>query len=118
MGNDEAIESAERDFLFRQLDRLGQMLADGLGDEPDGKWIRQEYRRCAIALGIAKPSDFRKPQKNHTKQINEFMQKRIKDIKCKYCGCELVQIRSGSFNAKCKSCGVRYVLGKMRKRKK
>lgn len=55
MGNDEAIESAERDLLFRQLDGLGQMLADGLGDEPDGKWIRQEYRRCAIALGIAKP---------------------------------------------------------------
>lgn len=118
MGNDETIETADRDFLFRQFCALGEMLGDGLGYEPGEGWIRQEYKRTAIALGIAKPSDFRKPRKNHTKQINEFMQKRIKDVKCKHCGCELVQTRSGSFNANCKSCGARYVLRKMSNRKK
>lgn len=32
------------DFLYNQLDNLGQMIADGLADEPDGKWISQQYK--------------------------------------------------------------------------
>lgn len=32
----------DRDFLYRQLDDLGQMIADGLADEPNGKWISRE----------------------------------------------------------------------------
>jgi ribosomal protein S27E len=102
----------DKDFLYRQLDGLGQLIADGEADEPDGKWIRQQYRETAIALGIAKPSDFRKPRKNHSKQINDFMAERVKVVKCRKCGGELVQSRRGSFVADCKSCGARYKLGR------
>jgi hypothetical protein len=101
-----------REFLWRQLDRLGQMIADGLADESDGKWIRQQYRETAITLGIAKPSDFRKPRKNHSKQINYFMAERVKVVKCRNCGGDLVQSRKGSLVANCNTCGARYRLGR------
>ena len=101
-----------REFLWHQLDELGQMIADGLADESDGKWIRQQYRETAIALGIAKPSDFRKPRKNHSKQINDFMIERVKVVKCGKCGGDLIQSRKGSLVANCKTCGARYRLGR------
>lgn len=104
----------EEEFLYHQLDGLGQLIADGEADEPGGKWIRQQYRQTAIALGIAKPSDFRRPRKNHSKQINNFMAERVRAVKCRKCGGELMQSRKGSLIADCKSCGARYKLGRMR----
>lgn len=100
------------EFLWNQFCRLGEMLGDGLGDEPDGKWIGKEYKRIAIQLGVAKPSDFRKHRENHSEQINEFMEKRVKDVRCKYCGGELKQVRKGSFVAKCQCCSGKFKLGR------
>lgn len=100
------------DFLWDQLCGLGEMIGDGLADEPDGAWIREKYRQTAITLGIAKPSDFRKPRENHNKQINDFMAERLKIAVCKKCGGKLKQTRSGSLRGKCDKCNVIYVLGK------
>lgn len=108
----------DKDFLYRQLDGLGQMIADGLADEPDGKWISKQYRETAIALGIAKPSDFRKPRTNHSKQINTFMQDRLKTVTCTYCNGALEQTRSGALRAKCPKCNKVFILGKYRKTSK
>ena len=111
-------DEAGRDLLYRQLDGLGQMIADGLADEPDGKWIRKQYRDTCIALGIAKPSDFRKPRTNHTKQINVFMTQRVKEELCQKCSSILKQSRSGSLIAICTRCGARYRLGHLNRRKR
>ena len=66
---DEAIEKQDNDFLWVQFCRLGEMLGDGLGDEPGGEWIGKEYKRLAIILGVAKPSDFRKRRKCHSDDV-------------------------------------------------
>ena len=105
------------DLMWNQFCWLGEMISDGLADEPDGAWIRKEYRQMAIALGIAKPSDFRKPRKNHNKQINDFMAERLKIAVCKKCGGKLKQTRSGSLRGKCEKCNLIYVLGKIKRKK-
>lgn len=104
----------DRDFLYRQLDGLGQMLADGLGDEPDGKWIGREYRNICRQLGIIK----RKPRTNRTESINKFMAQRVKDEHCNICKGVLKQTRSGSFIAACTSCGRKWRLGHTSRRKR
>lgn len=90
------------EFLWNQFCRLGEMIGDGLADEPDGAWIRKEYRQIAIALGVAKPSDFRKTRKNHNKQINDFMTERLKIAACK------------KMWRKTKADTLRFITGKMR----
>ena len=96
------------DFLYNQLIKLGDMMGDGLHLEPDGKWIEKEYRRIAKVLGLLPKRD--------TSSIDEFMNKRIKEVKCN-CGGDLKQVRKGSFVAKCISCGNKYRLGSKKKRK-
>jgi len=66
-------------FLWDQFCKLGEMLGDGDCDP----WVGKEYKRLAIVLGVAKPSDFRKPRENNSKQIDDFMQKRIKACRTK-----------------------------------
>ena len=105
------------DFLWNQFCRLGEMIGEGEADESDGAWIRKQYRQTAIALGIAKPSDFRKPQENYNKQINDFMAERLKIAVCKKCGGKLKQTRSGSLRGKCEKCNLIYILGKRKRTK-
>lgn len=107
-------DETDRDFLYRQLDGLGQMIADGLADEPDGKWISREYRSICRQLGIIK----RKPRKNRGKSINEFMAQRVKEECCNICKGELKQTRSGSFIAVCTSCGRKWRLGHTSRKRK
>lgn len=45
----------DKDFLHRQLVKLGDMMGDGLHKEPDGKWISREYAKIAKQLGYAPP---------------------------------------------------------------
>lgn len=92
----------DKDFLYKQLVKLGDMMGDGLHLEPDGKWIEKEYRQTLICLGML-------PTKN-TEKIDGFMNKRIKDEKC-VCGGNLKQIRKESFIAKCIECGKKYKPG-------
>lgn len=103
------------DFLWEQFCRLGEMIGDGQADEPDGAWIRKKYKQTAIALGVAKPSDFRKPRTNNNEKINVFMAERLKTAACKKCGGKLKQTRSGSLRGKCDKCNLIYILGKTKR---
>ncbi|MER2492360.1 hypothetical protein [Catenovulum sediminis] len=99
------MDKSTRDYLHRQLVKLGDMMGDGLHHEPDGKWIAKEYNRVAKALGYIKP----KPRRNDSKAINKMMSTRVKNIKCK-CGGTLKQTRSGSMRAVCTSCKSKFQL--------
>jgi ribosomal protein L37AE/L43A len=49
------------------------------------------------------------------KKIDEFMEKRIIQVKCAKCNGELKQLRKGSFVGICTNCGAKFTLGKRRK---
>ena len=102
----------DREFLSRQLIRLGDMIGDGLHHETDGKWISREYRRIAKALGYEMPTEKRA---NNNDAINEKMAERVKEVSCRKCGGELKQSRSGSMQAKCTSCDAKFKLLKQGK---
>ena len=102
----------DKDFLHRQLVKLGDMMADGLHYEPGGKWIEKEYGKILRALGYDAPI-----RKNNSKNINELMIDRVKSVKCGECSGDLKQVRSGSMVAKCINCGAKYRLLKRQKSK-
>lgn len=104
------IDYMDEEMLEDRLVRLGDMMSDGLHLEPNGKWIEREYKKTLKALGLLEPTK----RKNNSDKINEFMTKRLKEVKCT-CGSELVQSRSGSFIGKCSKCGKKFVLGSKRK---
>lgn len=91
--------------LHKDLIKLGDMMGDGLHEEPDGKWIVREYRKTMRALGLM-PT---KPRKNNSAAINERMKQRVKEVCCEKCGGTLKQTRSGSKRAVCE-CGIKYIL--------
>ena len=105
------IKDANKDFLHRQLIRLGDMMGDGLHYEPDGKWIPKEYKKILKALGIGPK------RKNRSKAIDKQMLGRIKIVKCLQCGGHLCQTRSGSMRAQCVDCCARFQLLKRNKSK-
>lgn len=86
--------------LHRQLVKLGDMMGDGLHEEPGGNWITRDYRRVAKALGYPVGQQRRA---NNSQAINEGMAVRVKEFKC-HCGGEVKQTRSGSKRARCTSC--------------
>lgn len=89
------------------LIRLGDMIGDGLADEPGGAWIRAAYRRTAKDMGI----DIPKPRRrNNAPAINEHMKRRVADVRCTECSGALQQTRSGSKRAVCVSCGTEFRL--------
>lgn len=96
----------DKEFLYNQLIRLGDMMGDGLHHEPGGKWIEREYRKVLKQLGLLKPKS--------TGDIDKFMIERCNKEKCE-CGGELKQVRKGSFVAKCSICGLKYRLGRRKK---
>lgn len=104
------VDCMDGELLEDRLVRLGDMMGDGLHLEHDGKWIEREYKKTLKALGILEPVK----RKKNSGKINEFMAKRLKEVKCT-CGSELVQSRSGSFIGKCSKCGKKFVLGSRRK---
>ncbi|HCG7330438.1 TPA: hypothetical protein ACPVYZ_004243 [Vibrio parahaemolyticus] len=95
----------DKDYLHRQLIKLGDMMGDGLHLEPDGKWISQEYKKVAKALGY----DVTPTRRSNVDGINKAMAKALETARCK-CGGELKQTRSGSYRAKCTvpNCTNRY----------
>lgn len=98
----------DNDFLHRQLIRLGDMIGDGLADEPGGAWIKREYAQTMRALGIAPK------RRNRSAQIDERMQQRVAEVKCQACAGELKQTRAGSTRAKCGACGALFQLLKLK----
>ncbi|UKH48613.1 hypothetical protein [Vibrio phage vB_ValP_FGH] len=101
---------SDKDFLHRQLIKLGDMMGDGLHHEPDGKWIAKEYNRILKALGIAPP------RKNNSEAINKAMTEAVEKSKCQKCGGNLRQTRSGSLRAVCESCGQRFQFKRKKRR--
>ena len=92
-----------KDFLYKRLELLGDMIGDG--DHENQKQLEKEYLEVMIELGIA-PSK----KKLRNKMIDQKMRQREKEQPCLSCGGELKQIRSGSMKADCVDCNVRYVL--------
>lgn len=89
--------------LYRDLVKLGDMLGDGMGDEPDGKWIRDEYRRVAKALGHCPP------RRNRGAAIDVAVSKHLETNRCE-CGGLFKQTRSGSLRVFCTACCTKYRL--------
>lgn len=96
---------SDKDYLHRQLIKLGDMMGDGLHLEPGGKWISQEYRRVAKALGYNVTPN----KRSNVEGINRAMKEALKTAKCK-CGGNLKQTRSGSYRARCvnEGCDKKY----------
>ena len=95
-----------KNYLYDRLIRLGDLMGDGYHLEPDGKWVEKEYRDTVRLLGLSP----KKSVHRDTKSINEFMEKRLQEVRCE-CGSKLFQSRKGSFIAECIVCGKRYKLG-------
>lgn len=100
----------DRDYLHRQLVRLGDMMGDGLHHESDGKWIEKEYAKVFNALH---PELAKKKRLEKNKKVNEQMKSILEKFRCE-CGGKVTQGRSGSKVAYCK-CGKRYKAGKKKK---
>lgn len=98
--------------LYDQLIKLGDMMGDGLHLEPDGEWIKKEYRKILRSLGLLP----KKTVHRDSSSIDKFMVKRVETVKCN-CGGDLKQTRKGAFIAQCVVCGNKYRLGSRKKRK-
>ena len=98
------MDKTTEDYLHNQLIRLGDMIGDGLANEPDGKWINKEYRQTLKALGMLPK------RKNNSKVINNRMEVRVKDAPCGKCQGQLKQARSGIKRATCIQCGAKWRL--------
>lgn len=96
--------------LYRQLVRLGDMIGDGLADDPDGKWIRDEYKQVMRALGHSMP------RRNNADAINKAVATFLAKTNCP-CGGRLAQTRSGARKAACIACKTKYTLGTEKRRK-
>lgn len=98
----------DNDHLHRQLIKLGDMIGDGLADEPGGAWINREYKQTLRALGLVAP------RRNRGPQIDERMRQRVAEVACAACGGALKQTRAGSARAKCSACGALFQLLKLK----
>lgn len=108
--SDKAIKESD-DFHWRQFVKLGDMMADGLHHEKDGKWIVREYNQLAKILIPDLREKQKQIRKSRSKNINEQMQKLLIDNKCS-CGGKLYQGRSGSKVCYCIQCNSRYIFTK------
>lgn len=108
--------SDDKARLHRQLVKLGDMIGDGLADEPGGEWIRKEYSQVMRSLGIIPPRKRRPRPEGVNDKINEVMATRITEEECPSCKrFSLKQTRKGSMSAKCTLCGRSFKLLRMGK---
>lgn len=97
--------------LHSQLVKLGDMIGDGLHQEPGGRWITRDYNRALKALGLI-PS---KPRRNNGAAIDAAMAKSLQSAKCPDCGGGMKQARAGSLRANCLECGTKVQFKPQRK---
>lgn len=95
---------SEKDMLHKQLVKLGDMIGDGLADEPGGGWINREYKKTLIALG------YMPKIKRDNSEVDRLMAKRVIFCICTQCQGSLKQTRSGSMRASCIDCGAKHQL--------
>lgn len=100
--------SKEKEHLWRQFCRLGEMMGDGLHYESDGKWIAKEYRKLAQILIPEMKEENAISRKLKAANIDTQMAKLLEGKKCN-CGGEIKQGRSGTKVAYCQKCNARYV---------
>jgi len=95
-------------FLYRQLDKLGQMIAE------DDEWgaaraeYNREYRRVINALRRLEPKKWNcypAFRQQTTEGRNEMVAKWLSGHRCPKCGGEFKQTRSGTFRIICLQCG-------------
>lgn len=96
--------------LHNQLVKLGDMIGDGLADEPDGRWIRTEYSRVCRALG------YTRPRANNRAAIDEGVKRFLEKNRCPRCQGELKQTRAGAMRLTCGACGLRMQLKRTNKK--
>lgn len=105
-------EKPKRDnsFEWEQFARLGEMIGDGLHNEPDGKWISKEYKRLMLLLNPDIKQSLADQRKAKNERIDNQILKLIATRKCtqKDCGGQLYQSRSGSKIMFCSKCKARY----------
>ena len=99
---DKTMPKEVSDRLHDQLVKLGDMMGDGLHHEPDGKWITKEYRKVARALGYGAP------RASNAEAINKAMAEAVEITRCRKCGGQLKQTKSGSLRAACVQCDTKY----------
>lgn len=91
--------------------RLGEMIGDGLHNEPGGKWISRDYKALAKFL-IPEDEESKRIKLDRRRRknaaIDEQMQTLLTKHKCQ-CSGSLKQSRSGSKVAYCEVCNSRYV---------
>jgi hypothetical protein len=100
--------SEDKDFLWRQFVKLGDMMGDGLHHEPDGKWIVKEYNQLAKILIPELKEQDKEKRKIKADNVDKQMTKLLAERKCS-CGGTLTQKRSGTKVAYCTQCNNRYV---------
>jgi len=96
----------ENTHLWDRFCRLGEMIGDGLHNEPDGKWISKEYNRLRKILIPKNEADLAMIRLKNT-TTNKIMELLLNSKKCE-CGGTLKQSRSGSKVAYCEKCNSRY----------
>ena len=69
------------EHLWRQFEKLGEMMGDGLHHEADGKWISVEYKKLAKILC---PEGFAEIRKQKSEALNKAIQKKIEIDKFNY----------------------------------
>lgn len=99
-----SLKEISKKILLDRLVKLGDMIGDGLADEPGGAWINKEYKSVLRQPGIIPK---RKVNKAH---IDGLMKSRVVSVSCKFCGGKLKQTRSGSMRASCVQCGAKFQL--------
>ncbi len=99
----------DNEFLWRQFERLGEAIGDGLHYEDPS--ISKEYKRISKIL---LPDVYKEARVIKAKQVNENMAKLLSTKPCA-CGGVLKQARSGSKVAYCTSCNARYKAKKAKK---
>lgn len=96
--------------LIDNLVKLGDMIGDGLADEPDGRWIKAEYRKTLKALGMAAP------RANNSAEIDDGVKKYLETNRCPRCQGELKQTRAGALRLTCQACSMVVQLKRAKKK--
>lgn len=99
---------SDNTFLHNQLIKLGDMIGDGLHNEPDGRWIEKEYKKIAKIVIPELREQEKERRKKKAIHIDEQMIKLLSWKKCD-CGGNLKQSRSGSKVGYCEKCNARWV---------
>lgn len=98
----------EMERLSREFIKLGDMMANGLHHEPDGRWIAREYNKLYKALH---PEEAKEASKLRNMETQLRVTRVIETQKCK-CGGTFMQPKKHVLRVKCTECGTLYKLSR------